>query len=462
MQKDLGELIRTIDGHPDPYTKISKKDFQAIVSEVEQAISVEMDEIEFFKQLSRIISSIKDGHSSLQPNNGWYKQILKEHGVFPYDVYLTNENKLYVVKSYGDDQIPMGSEILEINGMTINKFIEEIEPLIYYETIAYRNDRISESFIFLLYMTFKKCDNLKIKYTYLKEEEVVVPAMDYKEWRKLKKDFKEERDSKIARGTPYDFEIIKPGVAKIDIFSFSVSRMDSYNSFLNKTFREIRENNIHSLIIDVRGNYGGWPKVASELFHYIHDGYFKTMAQSSMKISQPYRNYYFERNPHLRTHKHVFVKRSHYVDVHEVINGVIDEYVYEDAFFNEEPSTEKYEFTGDCYLLIDRKSYSASSSFASTFQCYSMGFLVGEPTGGTKVYRANNFYKQLTRSGFYVMISSTKLFSSCYSDEDEPVIPNVEVVPSILDIVNDVDKQLDTALLLIDKIQKQKADEEKE
>ncbi len=250
---------------------------------------------------------------------------------------------------------------------------------------------------------------------------------------------------------------MEPGIAKIDIFSFAISDLDNYRLFLIKTFKKIKKNEIHSIILDVRGNYGGWPKVASELFHYIHDGYFKTMAKSRMKISYPYRSYYTERYRGIEFANFSSLPRRHYVNVKEVVQGEIDTYVNENAFFNEPPVTEEYEFGGACYLLIDRKSYSAASSFASTFQCYNMGVLIGEPTGGTKVFRANAMFQMLPKTGLRVRVSTTKLFTPCYNEENEPVSPNLEVIPSISDRVNNIDSQLNTTLRLIKEVQEKNA-----
>jgi len=85
------------------------------------------------------------------------------------------------------------------------------------------------------------------------------------------------------------------------------------------------------------------------------------------------------------------------------------------------PKDRKNEFKGDCYLLTNRDSYSAASSFASTFQCYQMGTIVGEETGGTKIFRANAIYTQLSRTAIWVRMSTTRMYTPCYSQEFEGV-----------------------------------------
>jgi len=461
MKKDLSFLIENIEGHPDPYTKISEADFSKLVKEVEKNISTEMDEIDFYKNLASLIASIGDGHSRVSFNRKWISKLKKDHGVFPYEVYLNDKEELHVIKSLnGDQQLPLKAQILEIDGMPVSDFIKEVTPYISYETLPFRNDQITEAFELMLYLIFKKADQLRFTYKYQEVSEAIVSTMPYSEWRDVRYDLEEIRDEKIEKGQPYDFEIIQPGVAKIDIFSFAVRDIPSYTRFLNKTFKTIKEENVHSLIIDIRENYGGWPKVSSKLFHYIYDGYFKTMAKSRMKVSNSFKRAYLDRFPQYKNAHFVVPQRRHYLDLERVLNDKAGTYVDEEAFFNESPVTEKFEFTGDCYLLIDRKSYSASSSFASTFQCYSMGHIIGEPTGGTKIFRANAFHKLFPKTPFILSISSTQLHTTCYNGEDEPVMPDVEVVPTTLDRVHESDPQLNMAILLIRKMQRKKAEQE--
>jgi len=453
MKKDLKMLLELVEAHPDPYTKISEEAFNDLVAGVEENINVEMDLLEFYKIVSPIITSIQDGHTSLRMPRYWLQNKQKKHGAFPYEVFLTNEGTLHIIQSYGDQEIPLCAEILEINGMSIPDFITEVDPCLSYETIPFRNDRISESFEFLLYLVFKQVDQLSFKFRVSEEQTVVVSTLPYNDWKEQKKDLEEEREKKIARSEPYDFSIIKPGVALINIFSFSVGDITKYNFFLNKTFKEIKNEGVHSLIIDVRGNYGGWPRVSSELFHYIHEGHFKVMAKSSMKISQPYRRYFTEKMPKVNTVDVTFQQRRHNLNLQEILYGELNTYVDEDDFYNESNVEEEYEFSGDCYLLMDRKSYSASSSFASTFQCYSMGTIIGEPSGGTKIFRANSIYKRLPSSSFFLGMSTSLKYCTCYNEENEPVLPDFEVTPSILDRVHKSDAQLNFTLMLIQKLQ---------
>ncbi len=473
LLKDFDTLKEMIGAHPDPYTHISESDFNKTIAAIESSLNEPHTVLEFYKKTASLVALIKDGHSQVVLPKDWLLEQREAFGLFPYEVFLTNDDQLYVVNNLTNETIPVGAQILSINGISVPKFLEIIDPYISYERKNFRNTIIDSAFEKYLYLAFGFSENTVLEYFSADTVSINVENIPKKEWKQLRKEqFKERKENRSVKKStdsfesnystasnnidPYAYNKVSEGVGMISIFSFSVPDLQSYKIFLNKTFREIRNDKIHSLIIDVRGNFGGWPKVSSCLFHYISDTYFKTMAKSTMKVSNPYKNYVFDRWPSLRTNRQNIPTRNHYVDFNSIISKKAGAYVEEEAFFNEKPITEKYEFKGDCYLLINRDSYSASSSFASTFQCYQMGVIIGEETGGTKIFRANAISKLLNKSGLAVGISTTKLYTTCFDKEMEAIQPTAKYEPSILEILSDMDTQLLYTQRLIRQIQRKK------
>ena len=68
-------------------------------------------------------------------------------------------------------------------------------------------------------------------------------------------------------------------------------------------------------------------------------------------------------------------------------------------------------------------------------------------------------YKKLSKYNMYAVVSTSKKNTACYLEEDEPVTPNIEVVPSVLDKIHDVDSQLNYTLMYIKKVQRNKNEE---
>ena len=459
MVKDFEQLEEMITAHPDPYTHTPEAIFNEKIDSVKSTLSEPLSTLEFFKKTAFIVALIRDGHSSAMLPNSWVEDHKKDEGCFPYEMHLTNKNELYVLKNFSEGEMKPGTKVLSINGITTDSFLRSIDPYISYELESFRNTIIDDNFEQYLYLAFGKIDGLTFEYQSSSISKSVIKNIPKKEWEKFQKDGREERDLLIAKGNPYAYENLGNGVGQIHIYGFSTDNFKAYNLFLLKTFKKIQKDSIHSLIIDIRGNYGGWPKIASELFHYIHEGYFKTMAKSSAKVSYPYQRFYYDRYPYLRTSPPSNIDRRHYVDLYSILTKDLGTYLNESASFNEEPITEKSEFNGDVYLLTNRDSYSAASSFASTFQCYSMGIIIGEETGGTKIFRANPIFIYLNSSEITVRMSTTKLYTACYNDEFQGVTPNIEYSPSIYELISGADTQLLYAQRIIKKALKKRREQ---
>jgi len=461
LRKDLKRLVSSIEAHPKPYRHITEKEHQALIHNIRKQIDHPMSSMDFFKLVSPIYTSIKDGHTSLRPPMFWLKNHRKAHGVFPYEVYLSDENRLYAIENFGTDQtIPLGAEILALNGVSIDDFVKEVSPYLSYEQEIFRNTIIQNAFDFYLYLHFGAISEIQVTYLGMQEGKHSIKYIDYKNWKNELKNAEDDKAKRVKMNKPYDYEKLKEGVGIIHIYSFAVGEYDKYKLFLRNTFRKIAADKIESLIIDVRDNTGGFPKVSSDLFHYISEEYFKTMAMTEMKVSKTYRKHFMERyNANL--YQIHFRKNLHYVDLESIMQKDIGTMIKEVDFFNEEPRTEKNEFNGDLYLLTDNRSFSASSSFAATFRCYQMGLIIGQETGGTKVFHANSISSKLDHSNLICVMATTRDYTACFYEEDEGIVPDIEVKQSVPGLVAKRDAVIDYTLHLIKKVKQLKAAEAK-
>lgn len=458
LKKDFAEFEFQLEAHPDPYTHISEVNFKTALEKVRSELNKPLTTLDYFKKLASLMALLNDGHSSMHLPDNWMSGQRKKNGAFPLEVHLSNEKKLFITKNFGEDSIRLGTRIIKINELSVDSFLRVIDPYISYEREEFRNTIIDRDFEKYLYVAFEQFSSIKLTCVVFDTFELNIKNIAFKEWKKHQKETKDLREKKIEAGKPYTFEDLGEGIGLINIFSFSARDYGNYEAFLSKTFRRISHNGIHSLIIDIRGNFGGWPKISADLFHYLTDNYFKTMAKSSMKVSKPYRKFYGALLPILNRPGVTIKKVRHSRDLYSILRDPINSYVNEAEFFNEEPKTKTHEFKGDKYVLINRDSYSAASCFASTFQCYQMGTVIGEETGGTKIFRANAIYKLLSKSRIRMYTSTTKEYSTCYNNENEGVRPNVEFSPSILDIVANSDSQLEFTKRLIRKVQATKSE----
>ena len=461
LKKDLKELVAVIEAHPAPYRHITEDQLNALIDSTKQLLEEPMTMLDFYKLASPIYSAIKDGHTSVRLPRKWMYNYRRANGVFPFKVHLTDDNRLYIIDNSSEDKtITLGSEILALNGVPTVTFLEGISPYISYEMENFRNSQIQTKFDTYLLLYFGQIDQVEIDYLSDVERKHTIEYIAYKDWKDEQGEEEVIKQKKIAISKPYDFKKIKEGVGLLKIYSFSFASGSVYSDYLRTMFGEIKKENITSLIIDVRGNTGGFPKTVSDLIHYVSEKYFKTMAISEMKVSNAYREYFNDRYNY-NFHQYRTKNRRHYIDITALFNEEVGTLVKEEASFNEPPKEMANEFTGDLFLLIDKRSFSASSSFAATFRCYQLGLLIGEETGGTKVFHANNMHKKLPHSAIRCAMATARDYTACYYAEDEGIKPDLPVIPTIPQLVAKQDAALNYSLRVISKAKRLREMEEK-
>lgn len=459
LRKDFKKLVSYVEAHPKPYRHISEQEHKSLIDSIYKLIDRPISNMDFFKLVSPIYTSIKDGHSGIYPPMFWLKNYRKSYGVFPYRLYLSDENRLFIIDNWGEDKtIPLGAEILAINQISINDLLIELSQYVSYEQEIFRNTVIQNNFDLYLYLQFGTISEIELSYLGNKKEEHLVKFIKYKDWKNEVEESEIEKDKRIKMNKPYAYKKLKEGVGIIYIYSFAVGEYNKYRIFLRDTFRKIASDKIESLIIDVRDNTGGFPKVSSDLFHYISEKNFKTMALNEVKVSKTYRQYY-TKSANVNLYQMHFRKDLHFVDLESIMQKDIGTIVKETEFFNENPRTENNEFNGDLYLLTDNRSFSASSSFAATFRCYQMGLIIGQETGGTKVFHANSISHKLDHSKIICSMATTRDYTACFYEEDEGIIPDIEVKQSVPGLVAKRDAVIDYTLHLIKKVKKIKQEE---
>lgn len=456
IKKEFSAMVKMMEAHPSLFRHITAEELSQTIDSTKKLINRPMDKIEFFKLVSPIYSAVKDGHTSIGIDAEWKKKYLKNNGVFPYKIYLDGDNRMYLIENYGEDKtIPLGSEILAINEQPVPEFLQQISKYIAYEQENFRNSLIQSDIDFYLMLQFGEVQKVDLTYQNQDEKSHTVGFIRVETKKVNLSDADKRRDKKMHSKQPFEYQELKGKIGLMKIYTFAIGEQNGFHVFLRNTFKKIAKDSITSLIIDVRGNTGGFPKSVSDIVHYISQKYFKTMAMSEMKVSNAYKDHFVD-NYNVNAYQTLYLKQRHYVDVSSIMKKPVGARVQETTFFNEEPKTEVFEYKGDSYLLIDKRSFSASSSFAATFRCYGLGLLIGEETGGTKVFYANSIGKAAPHSGLYYRVATTTDFTTCFDNPDEGIQPDLVAEPTIPQLVAKQDVALNYARLVIRKKRKMK------
>ena len=461
LLRDFDEAVAFIEAHPAPYRRINEQDHTFLVDSLRNEITSEMHLLDFYRLVSSVYAAIHDGHSSIGFPAGWMRAHYKRNGIFPYRVYLNASDQLFLVRNYGSDStIAEGTQVVAINGLEVPDFLARVDPYISYETPNFRNALIGRSFNFYVFLAFGTVERLEITY---QAGDVVrthpVRFVSYRGWEKELDDEQDRIQSLIRRGEPFEYSKVTEGIGFLRIHSFSGFSGREFDFFLDRMMRRIHRDSLHSLIIDVRGNTGGATYAVADVMQRLTKKEFKTSARSEMKVSQAIRDYFNDAAPHVNWYQAQARQFRHAYSPGMVFQKDIGEYIVtQDLYKEEAPSSVPYQFEGELYMLVDGTSFSAASSLAAVFRCYQLGLIVGTPTGGTRVFHANNIYKMLRHSKLRCTMATTRIYTPCFTNERDNVHPDLEVEPTIHHLLAGRDAALDYTVHLARKAQKVKAE----
>jgi hypothetical protein len=432
------------------YTSKERMDF--LFDSLYDEIDIEMTEIEFLRLVSPIIREIRCGHTGISLSDNFLRHFAKENAYFPVQLKFI-DGKAFVLKSYGSsDLIPPGSEIYSINQKPIAYIVNKIFTMIPSDgnILTAKYKKLDEDFSELYFQYFGPVKNFKIEFLHSSEDlvkEESFPAASVGEvW-----DYKKSYMSRQC--LPLKIKVLdQENVAILSIVTFIPSIINNnfgnFYEFIDSTFLLINNRKISNLIIDVRGNNGGDE-------HYINHVLSKI-------IDVPYRIYDRIDIPQRRC---PFSKHTDRTIVNKIINLMAYKKNRETgrlelrgkSGWNQLNQPTDPHFNGTVYILIDGWTFSAASDFCSLahYNASNKITFIGEETGGA--YYGNNsgdWIKLIlpnTQIKVSIPVRYYLLSVSNYPEPDRGVIPDVEVSPTIEDLLNMEDTQLESALEVIRK-----------
>lgn len=388
---DIDSLIYTIsEVHPNMFAVCKQDEFMKMVSDIKQSLPDSLSVWDMYVRLQPLIVRIGDGHTSLI--FPFYDLVNENTSRIPVSMAMTPDNKVTVVFSV-DDKIPAESEIVSINGITIEDMFKMMLHYQSGETEVYRMNKVKEDFsaLFLILYSSDTYDFEYFEPGRTKASRIVLKACSSKELVEWKK--KTHPSVSESNVEPYSFKVIPDkNVAIMDFKSFADPNY--MEIFADSMFTTLKLNNINNLIIDVRENGGGNSKVGDIILGYISDKPFCQFQKYLARVTPVTQN---------------------------LMRGKIDvgwyygEIDIED--FVQPKGDDKGHYNGNVILLTSNHTFSSAGSFSWTFKEFGMGKVVGEETGGVNVAFGDVIYYKMPYSGLKASVSF-KRFWQYNADEN--------------------------------------------
>lgn len=400
--------------HPGLYRYNSKATIDHIFDSCFATIRDSMPVTDFYALTSFAMAAIGDGHANCRLPDQVMDEYRSNAKVFPAMLLFINK-KAFIYCCKQNDKLAE-SELLSINGQSMDVIIPRLFRYITTDgNIQSRKNWEMPEFFQLLYNTIYgekssfeitcKTNTGEIKRVTLQsdfEKNIICPNPFPRPTRYLE-----------LRYTPDNIAIL---TVKTFFDGFLQKTGENYTRFLDSAFNDIKGKKVKKLIIDARRNQGGYDHNGEILYSYL--------------TSKPFMYYASQET----VNGSITVSQNHDLDLQQ---------------------PRENSFGGKVYFLMDGRSFSGTAEFAAVAKSNNRGLFIGEETGGG--YYGNT-------SGGEAMVSLPNTQIRCriplikYTMDvkkarypDRGVIPDYPVYPTIVDIAERMDGQMEYALKVVRK-----------
>jgi len=403
LQADFSQFRKRLESSS-PLLYTDKNELSQLFDAQYELLHAGMDQLDFVRILSPIVSELRCGHSHVYVSPD-YETYLKEQDLYlPLDIRVI-EDRLYTVADF--DIIPAGSEVTAINGLAASNIVATLLSNIpadgFNETKKYYLLNQDFSYVYNYYLGGTSSGEFSVDYLTTRSQILHTAAVEGVQGKSgsfvLRLPYTASISSEIY------YKEIHDDYALLRIKLFMGFDRKEYNAFLEEFFREVADKNVTNVVLDLRGNWGGSPGPAIELYSYL--------------ISEP--------SPFL---------------------GKVSHPLY--FMFRRPVKPNQNSFTGNLYTLMDGACFSTTGQFLALLKHHEIGTLVGEESGGGVICTDSSREITLRNTGVRLYSSSRPYEAAAPSlTGGKGIRPAVEVRLTLADYMYGSDPVLVKTLNLI-------------
>lgn len=444
------QLLRLILEEANPnlyrYTNKSTIDslFEASLCELNDSIYY----LDFIKHIAKVFNTMACGHSGWSHTKSFKSFRRDSMKFFPLDILSVDDQYFIVKNNSTDDSIAEGTEIISVNGLKPVSINEKLRKYMYRdgESIPNAETEISKYFknAYLNFISAPDTFSLVIKDSTDETSQIKLPAKSKNSIDSISQ--ARYGNNKQELGKPLLFEIDSTNsIARYTIKWFRNEYIhqkgQNFNSFTDSVFQEIRTKKIENLVIDLRGNVGGWTANGKKLFSYFTEDPIPYISKVELSAIDS-----FSFEPLMLFDQGI--SDTMRFNLNE--NGYYEWTNYPNQIAN--PAS-KNQFKGKTYVLIDEETRSCSSVFSSMMKNHTNATFIGEECGAAQCGSGGMVIAMILPYTGVVVFTSTARYSTNVPDSkiSRGVKADYPVKTSIHDHLNNHDKQIEFTYELINK-----------
>jgi len=387
------QTLRT--NHPSLYWYATPDSVAAAFERARRLCNDSMTELQFRNLLNETVAVLRCGHTSVRHShqyNRYYagpmQQVLRQQ-LFPLQLKVLDDSTLIITGNANrrDTVLQPGMQVTAINNRTSKQLIDTFRSLIpldgYAVTFAYQN--ISNNFPRFYHSRFPNDTLFTIEYRDFEGRPQTALRTTGR-----------RMAAATGRSTPDVPPFVRPQMdttrtvreqQRIRQFQIDTAhqlatlRLNTFNnalrrSYLRRTFRQLRQQQIPNLVLDVRSNPGGLIQSSLLLTRLIKNEPFR-FTDSMFAVRRTVRT-------QARVSRHFITNVGM-----RVLNKKINDSLYNFRFFSGRTyRPHRLHYNGQVWVLTGGYSFSATTMFLANVKGQPNVTLVGEETGGG--YYGNN------------------------------------------------------------------------
>ena len=435
----LIDNLKTV--HPGLYRFTSKEEMEALFGRIRKDLGHSMSAIEFYRKLVELYPAIGNAHTHIFPPEAYIRSLKTTGKRFPFRLHF-DRGKIFVLEDASNEQrIGAGRQIAKVNGHEITSLIEFLAE-------AYPTDGFNRTlpiyvatagFSRRFALHFGTPDHFDIEYVDVggalvnqSIEAITTENIQHNQEAnggKFVFPYSNSFNFQIYGGVGY----LRLGTFQPPLASYSSSQ---YRKFLKSSFLQIKKLGLEKLLIDVRGNGGGFPESTYLLLSYLVRESFHPVRNEYAKVKRIREPHHYREEMFFKHFNRQRLKRDG--DVFTV-RGAKRQLV----------KPKSTAFTKKLFVLTDARCASACGEAAGLLKYHANAYFLGEEPGGNPVSQAANDLLQLVlpHTGITVQIPAILSEGNVnLPNIKEGVYPDFEISATAMDLLQKSDVVLTKAI----------------
>jgi hypothetical protein len=408
-RQDFALLRKTFERtYPSLYRFKDKRSVDRLLDSCYASIGQQTNIRSFYALVKYVLGALKDGHLSSTPSASLRKSF-DAQSYFPLSLLFFHDG---VYNFCEHPLIPKGAQITSINAVPVEVIKEALYP--YLESDGKINTSknwiLNSAFWFYYNLVYGEKQRFAVQYK-LRDGSSETPSINAE----LRGNFICPSYAFSNSGDLLSLSYPRKKVAVLTIKTFSRQALKAakkdFTAFVDSSFRSIGQQRINHLIIDLRGNEGGADVYGAYLYCYLTNKpfkYYKELVTIQKKLT---------------TADHPNLSLQQRADIH---------------------------YEGEVLILINGLTFSTAAEFCAIARSNKRAKFIGEETGGGYIGNTSGDFVStvLPNTGISVSIPTTKYVMAVRDTKlkDRGIIPDYTVLPTLNDIQQNRDAQMDEAI----------------